>query len=120
RPGGISPLRGCLQTRLPERQNTSPPGANCMTRTVFFVSDSTGITAETLGHSILTQFKSLECKHVTLPFVVSDETTHSTVAKINATAQKDGHKPIVFSTLVDEAHREILHRCDGLVMDLFG
>ena len=91
-----------------------------MTRTVFFVSDGTGITAETLGHSILTQFKSLECKHVTLPFVVSDETTHSTVAKINAVGQKDGHKPIVFSTLVDEAHREILRRCDGLVMDLFG
>ena len=30
-----------------------------MTRTVFFVSDGTGITAETLGHSILTQFKAL-------------------------------------------------------------
>src|SRR5262245_52166619 len=40
-------------------------------RTVFFVSDQTGVTAETLGHSLLTQFDGLEFRPVTLPFVSS-------------------------------------------------
>ncbi|MHB1816292.1 MAG: kinase/pyrophosphorylase, partial [Steroidobacteraceae bacterium] len=38
-------------------------------RTVFFVSDQTGVTAETLGHSLMTQFEGLEFRAVTLPFV---------------------------------------------------
>lgn len=90
-----------------------------MTRTAFFVSDGTGITAETLGHSILTQFKGLSFRQTTVPFVIDNDTTHSTVAQINAAAAADGEKPIVFSTLVNDEHRDILARCDGLVMDLF-
>jgi len=38
-------------------------------RTVFFVSDGTGITAQMLGHSLLTQFEGVEFNQVTLPFV---------------------------------------------------
>lgn len=91
-----------------------------MKRTAFFVSDGTGITAETLGHSILTQFNGLEFTQVTLPYVVSNETTHATVAHINKVASLDGEKPIVFSTLVNEEHQEILMRCNALVLDLFG
>lgn len=91
-----------------------------MKRTAFFVSDGTGITAETVGHSILTQFNGIELKQVTLPYVISNETTHATVARINRAAEEDDAKPIVFSTLVNEEHRAILSRCNGLVMDLFG
>ena len=42
-------------------------------RTVFFVSDQTGVTAETMGHSLLTQFDGLEFKQVTLPFISSTD-----------------------------------------------
>lgn len=90
-----------------------------MQRSAYFVSDGTGITAETLGHSMLSQFGSVEWQHVTLPFVQSDEQTHEAVAAINAAAARDNCKPIVFSTLVDESHRTILSRCNGLVLDLF-
>jgi regulator of PEP synthase PpsR (kinase-PPPase family) len=38
---------------------------------VFFVSDGTGITAQMLGHSLLTQFEGVEFKQITLPFVDS-------------------------------------------------
>src|SRR4051812_45508154 len=37
------------------------------TRAAFFVSDRTGITAEMLGHSLLTQFESVRFQEVTLP-----------------------------------------------------
>ena len=38
-------------------------------RPVFYVSDGTGITAETIGHSLLTQFEGLRFSTDRLPFV---------------------------------------------------
>lgn len=90
-----------------------------MKRTAFFVSDGTGITAETLGHSMLSQFRGVEFAQVTLPYVQSRETTESAVARINETAIRDGQRPVVFSTLVDEEHRAMLGQCQGLVLDMF-
>ena len=90
-----------------------------MNRTAFFVSDGTGITAETLGHSMLSQFRGVEFAQVTLPYVQSEETTRQAVTRINQTADADGTKPIVFSTVVNEAHREIIGTCNGLVLDMF-
>ena len=40
-------------------------------RTVFFVSDRTGITAEMLGNSLLTQFEDFRFERLTIPFVDS-------------------------------------------------
>ena len=42
-------------------------------RTVFFVSDGTGITAETLGHSVMTQFEDLRYRPQRIPFIDSVE-----------------------------------------------
>ena len=91
-----------------------------MTRTAFYLSDGTGITAETLGHSMLSQLGDIQFLQVTLPFVQSDEQTREAVERINKAGEADGAKPIVFSTLVNSDHREILHSCKGLVLDLFG
>ena len=55
-------------------------------RTVFFLSDQTGVTAETLGHSLLTQFDSQGFKQVTLPFIDSEDKALEAVQKINAAA----------------------------------
>ena len=59
-------------------------------RTAFFVSDQTGVTAETMGHSLLTQFDGLEFRQVTLPFISSIDKAEEAVRKINATAIADG------------------------------
>src|SRR5207247_2390799 len=53
-------------------------------RTVFFVSDGTGITAQMLGHSLLTQFEGLDFNQVTLPFVDSAERAEECLARIEA------------------------------------
>ena len=55
-------------------------------RTVFFLSDQTGVTAETLGHSLLTQFDSRKFRQVTLPFIDSDDKAREAVRKINEAA----------------------------------
>jgi hypothetical protein len=88
-------------------------------RTVFFVSDQTGVTAETMGHSLLTQFDGLEFRQVTLPFISSADKAVEAVRKINATALDDGSRPIVFSTLVKEELRSLVKRSDGLFLDFF-
>lgn len=88
-------------------------------RTVFFVSDQTGVTAETLGHSLLTQFDSHEFDQVTLPFVDSVDKARDVVARINETAAKQGTQPIVFSTLVQDEFREPFREVSALFLDFF-
>jgi len=50
-------------------------------RTVFFISDRTGITAEALGNSLLTQFPEIEFKRVNLAFI--DTEKKSTIGSIS-------------------------------------
>ncbi|MGH8227873.1 MAG: posphoenolpyruvate synthetase regulatory kinase/phosphorylase PpsR [Steroidobacteraceae bacterium] len=88
-------------------------------RTVFFVSDQTGITVETMGHSLLTQFEGLQFRSVTLPFVSSAAKALETARKIDAAAARDGARPIVFSTLVREDLRAIVVGGAGLFLDFF-
>jgi len=88
-------------------------------RTVFYVSDGTGITSETLGHSVMTQFESLRLRRETLPFVDTADKAREAVARINEARQRDGRRPIVFSTLVDPAINSQLRHADALILDLF-
>ena len=88
-------------------------------RTVFFVSDQTGVTAETLGHSLMTQFEGLEFRPVTLPFVSSVDKAQEAVRRINHAAEEEGLRPIVFSTLVQDELREIVVGANALFLDLF-
>ena len=88
-------------------------------RTVFFVSDQTGVTAETMGHSLLTQFEGREFRPVTLPFVSSVDKAEEVVRKINAAALEEGARPIIFSTLVQDELRDIVMRSDALFLDFF-
>lgn len=89
-------------------------------RSVFFVSDGTGITAETFGNSILAQFPA-KARHVRRPFVDTIEKAHSVVAEINAVADGEGKRPIVFMTLVEDSIRSVLAGplCKAMVMDMF-
>jgi len=88
-------------------------------RRVFFVSDHTGITAETLGHSLLTQFDGIAFRQETIPFIGTPERAHEAVAKIAAAAAADGRDPIVFSTLVNEDTRRIVMGARCLFFDFF-
>ena len=88
-------------------------------RTVFFVSDQTGVTAETLGHSLLTQFDGVEFKSVTVPFVDSIDKALQVSKRIDLEAEKSGVRPIVFTSFVQEEVRASLFSSKGLVLDFF-
>lgn len=88
-------------------------------RTVFIVSDRTAVTAEALGHSLLTQFDGVKFKPITVPFVDTVDKATEVAAKINYIAQMEGQRPIVIASLVQDEVREQLLNCDGLVLDFF-
>jgi regulator of PEP synthase PpsR (kinase-PPPase family) len=90
-----------------------------MHRTVFFVSDGTGITAQMLGHSLLTQFEGVEFRQVTLPFVDSIEKAEECLVRIEGEATAGNGQPIVFSTLVNQDVRHVVRRAKALFIDFF-
>lgn len=87
-------------------------------RTVFFVSDRTGITVETLGRSLLTQFDGIEFEQIALPFVDDEQKALAAVARIDAAAAQ-GAAPLVFSTQVRPDLRTILMSSHGVYLDFF-
>ncbi|MEY4753186.1 MAG: hypothetical protein RJA44_861 [Pseudomonadota bacterium] len=88
-------------------------------RTVFFVSDGTGITAETFGNSILAQF-TIKARHVRRPFIDTVDKAHQVIAEIRNCAEREGHRPIVFITLANEEVRDIITACPcALILDMF-
>ncbi|GAA4338134.1 pyruvate, water dikinase regulatory protein [Pigmentiphaga soli] len=88
-------------------------------RTVFVVSDGTGITAETFGHSVLAQFEDARFRHIRLPFIDSLEKAADAAARIDQTCLTDGHRPIVFSTLVNPEINQRVRQANALFLDLF-
>jgi regulator of PEP synthase PpsR (kinase-PPPase family) len=88
-------------------------------RTVFFISDGTGITAETLGHSLLTQFEGIRFRQVRIPFVSSLAQAQDCLMQIQEAGKRDGMRPIVISTLVDPNIGRLLREGDALFLDFF-
>ena len=88
-------------------------------RTVFFVSDQTGVTAETMGHSLLTQFDGQAFRQITLPFISTIDKAQEAVRRINATAEAETLRPVIFSTLMQEEMKEIIKHANGLFLDFF-
>src|SRR6202166_72977 len=95
------------------------PEATVIKRTVFFVSDQTGITAETMGHSLMTQFDGIEFRQVTVPFISTVDKAIEAVRKIDLVAAQEGVRPVVFSTLVQEDVRNIVRGSTGFFLDFF-
>lgn len=87
------------------------------TRSVFFVSDGTGITAETFGNSILAQF-TVKARHLRRPFIDTADRAHQVVREINDAAEREGGRPIIFTTLVNFEVLEIVRSSRGLVLDM--
>lgn len=88
-------------------------------RTVYFVSDGTGISAQMLGHSLLTQFEGIEFQQVTLPFIDTPEKANECRGRIDAEAIAGYGRPIIFSTLVNANVRQVLRQANAVFIDFF-
>jgi regulator of PEP synthase PpsR (kinase-PPPase family) len=90
-----------------------------MKRTVFFVSESTGITAETLGHSLLSQFDSVDFEQVYMPYINTELRAKALTVRMQEAADRDGMRPLVFSTMLDGKIREVLRGGNCYFLELF-
>lgn len=89
-------------------------------RLVFFISDGTGITAETIGHSLLTQFEGVRFNTQRFSFVDSADKAREAVRQIMAAGQAHGCRPIVVSSVVEESLTAVLEESGALILDVFG
>ena len=90
-----------------------------MRRTIFYISDGTGITAETIGHSVMTQFDGVEFDAARIPFVDDEAKAQAAVARIRDAAAASGMRPILINTVIDQKLCEILAGSGALMLDVF-
>lgn len=95
------------------------PESSRPTRSVFFVSDSTGITVEALGLSLLSQFERVSFIQERLPFVDGEDKAREVVARIEARHKASGARPIVFTTLTNPRLAEIVHSTGAFYISYF-
>jgi regulator of PEP synthase PpsR (kinase-PPPase family) len=88
-------------------------------RAAYFVSDSTGITAETLGSALLANFPGITFERRTVPFVDSIDAAKRLVGGIRR-ATKIGRKPVIFATVKSYDILAVLTASDAVVIDLLG
>lgn len=88
-------------------------------RTLFIISDRTGITLENLVRTLMTQFDDLCCERMVLPFLDTPAKIEAALREIRAVGKEDSAPPIVFSSIVDETLRARLKEAEAEVFDIF-
>ena len=88
-------------------------------RTTFIISDRTGLTAEALCHSLLSQFPSVQFDIENLPFIDTEEKARDVVQTLDKLSSEANEKPLVFATLVNDDIRNIISAGNVVFFDLF-
>ena len=88
-------------------------------RPVFFISDGTGITAETIGNSLLTQFTGTEFRTLRIPFVDTRDKALAAADEIRAAGVRSGLRPIVVNSAVDPELSALIVDSGALMLDIF-
>ncbi|MDN3682906.1 pyruvate, water dikinase regulatory protein [Vibrio tapetis subsp. quintayensis] len=86
-------------------------------RDVFYISDGTAITSETLGNAVLGQFP-LKINQTTLPFVENIDRANDVQKLINQSTEKYQQQPLVFYSIVIPEVKEIIEQSDALTYDV--
>lgn len=89
------------------------------TRPIFYISDQTGITVETLGNSLLKLYPSVKASITTLPFIDTLDKAVNAVEIINESQIKSSVKPILFLSIINPLLRNLFRSADFIVLDLF-
>jgi regulator of PEP synthase PpsR (kinase-PPPase family) len=90
-----------------------------MKRHVFMISDGTGITAENLGNSLITQFENINFEKHTIPYIDTLEKAFAVRQRINQTFQETGNKPLLFMTIINTNIAKMIKKSSATAFDLF-
>ncbi len=100
----------------PAHDSPGSGGAHLPIR-VFFVSDSTGISAETMGNALLLQFPDLVYERRLIPFITTVTEARQVVAQLDAAV--DAGPAVAFSTTAVDEVRQELRRTRCPLIDFF-
>jgi [pyruvate, water dikinase]-phosphate phosphotransferase / [pyruvate, water dikinase] kinase len=98
--------------------DTDTPASDRPAVPVFFLSDSTGISAETMGNALLIQFPDLRFERRLIPFISTIEEARRVVAVLDA-AMDGPVTPLAFTTAAVDEIREVLHTSRCPLIDFF-
>ena len=82
-------------------------------RSAYYISDGTAITSEVFGHALLSLFP-IEFKHITIPFVETEQQAYDVLTKISESFQDSKTRPLVFYTIVNTDVRKIISNSVGI------
>ncbi|MCX8514137.1 MAG: kinase/pyrophosphorylase [Burkholderiales bacterium] len=68
---------------------------------VFYISDRTGITTESIGNALLTQFPNIEFKKFFIPFIDSESRADNVLVKIYGKYLQYNDRPIIFTSIMN-------------------
>lgn len=88
-----------------------------MERSVFYISDGTAITAEALGHAVLSQFP-INVTTYTLPFVETEARARGVCQQITDIYQQTGIRPLVFYSIISPEVRQVITQSEGFCQDI--
>lgn len=88
-------------------------------RHAFIVSDRTGLTAEAMAHSLLSQFPGIDFQIESFTFVDTPGKAQRLVERCRNLQEQSGHLPLIFLTMVDDSLRALFERQDVPIFDLF-
>ncbi|MCW2837518.1 MAG: putative phosphotransferase [Marmoricola sp.] len=106
-------------TDVPQRVVNGPDSGTGDVVPVFFLSDSTGISAETMGNALLIQFPNLRFDRTLIPFISSVAEAREVVARLDAVLDSSDRTPLVFTTAASDEVRLELRRTRCPVIDFF-
>ena len=89
-------------------------------RSVFYVSDHTGLTSEAVGRSLVSQFPQVEWNEQTLPYVIDDSSLQKAQEQIQEAFETDGMRPVVVSTIINTEMSKKLASTNALVVEVMG
>ena len=90
-----------------------------MKRFVFIISDGTGITAESLASSLMSQFENIEFEKQTIPYLDSIEKAEALLLRVEQSHEESGIRPLIFMTLVNPDISNCIKQSKACVFDLF-
>ncbi|HRG62349.1 MAG: kinase/pyrophosphorylase [Neisseriales bacterium] len=88
-------------------------------RSVFYISDQTGITTEKLGAALLGKFPQIEFRKESFPFADTPSKISQALIRVKNRFLTDGMKPIIVSSVITPKLRKLLDVDYALTLDFF-
>lgn len=86
---------------------------------VFLVSDSTGITIDSLGQSLFTQFPEIQFEKNVFPFVSNQNEAMRVISHIHKESSSQKAPPLVFTSLANEQLKNLFLSNGIAIIDIF-